>query len=123
MKTLEHDIQVAFFRELAWREAQDERLQLVCAIPNAGKRSIGAANYYKAEGLRAGMPDVLIPVPARGYGALWIEFKAPGKKMTAAQKDKAHLLQKYGHRVLCLDNAQEAIEWTDWYLKGDSKSE
>lgn len=53
------------------------------SIPNEGARSKSFGGRMKAQGLRAGVADVL--VLWRG-GLLFIEFKAPTGKQTASQK-------------------------------------
>ena len=77
---LEHDIQVAFVRicQLAER-ATMPLLRLGFAVPNGGQRSKAVAGKLKAEGVRAGVPDWMLPVPASGFAGLAIEFKRPGK--------------------------------------------
>jgi hypothetical protein len=39
----------------------------------------------KAEGKRAGVPDIHLPVPRGNYASLYIEMKVPPNKETAAQ--------------------------------------
>lgn len=52
-------------------------IELIFHIPNGGKRSKVEASRLKAEGVRRGVSDYLLPVARRGFHGLWIELKAP----------------------------------------------
>jgi hypothetical protein len=56
-------------------------------IPNGGHRSKTTAIRLKAEGVKAGVPDICLPVPVGGFHGLYIELKA-GKNKTTAEQDK-----------------------------------
>lgn len=56
--------------ELAW----------LIHIPNGGKRHPAIAAQLKAEGVKAGVWDYLLPVPRNGKHGLWVEMKAPGRE-------------------------------------------
>lgn len=76
-KDTEHSQQAAFF---CWIQQQqfDDRLRYAFAIPNGGERNVKVASRLKAEGVKAGVPDVFIPIPATIYAGMWLEFKRPG---------------------------------------------
>jgi hypothetical protein len=115
-KNLEHFEQSALFQwaNLALRAFPE--LSGMFAIPNAGKRSIGAAQWMKSEGLKAGVPDVCLPVARRGFHSLWIEFKMKGKRPTPEQDAWHEYLTQQGHRVAVCRDAQDAIRVVRWYL-------
>jgi hypothetical protein len=69
----ESSIQTAFFAWMAIVKHPD--MQWVHAIPNGGERSAIVAGRMKAEGVRKGVWDVHVPVPAGRYHGLYIEFK------------------------------------------------
>ena len=71
----EHDEQVSLFQEMALRAKQDPRWGKAFAIPNGGLRNIIVAKKLKAEGVRAGTPDIFIPVPAGPYCGMFLEMK------------------------------------------------
>jgi hypothetical protein len=54
---IEHDEQRAFVK---WFRLQYPKV-LIFAVPNAGQRDHNAASWMKAEGLVAGVPDLIVP--------------------------------------------------------------
>lgn len=49
------------------------------AIPNGGKRHIVTATKLKAQGVKAGVPDLLLAYPSGVYHGLFIELKRRAK--------------------------------------------
>jgi hypothetical protein len=82
----EHKQQVALFEWADLAVNTMPLLRLLYAIPNGGLRNIVTARRLKREGVRAGVPDVCLPVPLNGYGALYVEMKA-GKNTTSESQD------------------------------------
>jgi hypothetical protein len=78
----EHAHQCAFFQWLAIEGVkQFDGLDLMHAIPNgADYSSASVGSRMKAEGLKAGVPDTHLPVPAGPYPGLYIELKVPANK-------------------------------------------
>ena len=72
----EHLQQVAIFQWLLWHEARYPELAMIFAVPNGGKRAPRTAVAMKAEGQKAGVPDIWCPIPRNGYHGLIIEFKS-----------------------------------------------
>lgn len=69
----EHLTQKAFFE---WAEYQHfPGIELMHAVPNGGQRSKATAGKLKAEGVKAGVLDVLWPVARGAFIGLAIEFK------------------------------------------------
>lgn len=56
------------------------------AIPNGGKRKLKEASRMKAQGVKAGVSDLFLALPANGACGLWIELKAPKTATTKAGK-------------------------------------
>jgi hypothetical protein len=115
---LEHDIQAAF---ISWcRLAQNTMplLALGFAVPNGGyKISLRMAAKLKAEGLKAGVPDFMLPVPCGGFSGLAIEFKRPGGKTSVHQDGYIDALTKVGWLVLVCDCNAAAAARTTSYLR------
>ena len=70
-------------------------------------------------GLTSGVPDYFVAFPTKRYGGLYIEFKAPGKGLTPAQKDMIPKLQKSGYAVIVTKDLLEAIRLFSQYIKGN----
>ena len=86
------------------------------AIPNAAKRSYALARYLKAEGLRAGAPDMLLAVPHKGFGGLWIENKRGSNKPSNDQIKMIDFLE-CGYAVKVCYSADAAIKEIKEYLQ------
>jgi hypothetical protein len=121
----EHDMQVALFE---WARGTKKRpgmciqypeLELMYAIPNARKTTVSGLIYMSKEGLRAGVPDICLPVPRGGYGALYIELKMPGNKPRPNQKWWLDALQEAGNKALCTDDIRVAQDCIIRYIKGE----
>ena len=71
-----------------WARANEEyvpELQLLHHIPNEGIRTNGPV--LKAAGMKAGVPDLSLPVPRRGFHGLYIEMSRHGSQRNI----KSHL--------------------------------
>lgn len=118
VKTTEHNEQHWFFDACAVRANFDRRYALPFAVPNAGKRSIGALLYYKAEGLKPGVPDICVPVPVGGFHGAFIEMKVGSNKPSDNQRWWLSELQKQGFAVTVKYSGADAFEWIEQYFAG-----
>ena len=82
----EHSHQCAFFCAMREYQSQYPQLAFLHSIPNGGERNVAVAARLKAEGVKAGVPDVFLPFPSRGYHGLYLEFKKPKIGAKAAGK-------------------------------------
>jgi hypothetical protein len=112
----EHDAQVAVFAWAAFAVHREPLLELLHAVPNGEKRDWKVAQRLKAEGVKAGMPDLHLPVPRGGYAGLYIEMKSGRNRPTEHQHRKIALLEAVGHRVTVQRCAEGAIAEIEWYL-------
>lgn len=68
----------------------------IIAIPNGGSRSKSQGGKLKAEGVSAGVPDLLIP-----DGMIWVEMKrTKGGSVSAVQKDWHRYLEGIEQTVI-----------------------
>lgn len=115
----EERMQMALFSwvDLALRAPGMLGLGLLFAVPNGGKRDARTAGRLKAAGVRAGVPDLLLPavrwgfVPSGGLRlihGLALELKAGKGKPTERQGEWMGRLRREGW--LCV------VVWDDWAL-------
>ncbi len=69
------------------------------------------------EGLRAGVPDVILAVPVGGYHGLFIEMKVEGRKASPWQLRWHERLKRYGYKVETCYGWEEAKDVILEYLK------
>jgi len=85
-KRSEHVEAVTLLRVVRLHERQRPELALLFAVPNGGDRNPVVAAKLKAEGVRAGVPDYLLPVARQGFHGLAIELKAVGGRPSSEQR-------------------------------------
>ena len=115
-RSLEHLEQVAFFDWAESMLAEIPQLALLYAVPNGGKRSIAVAGKLKMEGVKPGVPDVVLPVARGTYHALYIEMKEPRGGITPAQADWQFSLSREGNRVVVCTTWEAARDHVLAYL-------
>lgn len=94
---MEHDEQAAFFQWATYQRFPG--IELLHSTPNGGGRNKADAGRLKAEGVKAGQPDVSWPVARGGFIGLAIEFKYGDGNPTKEQRDRINLLQREGWLV------------------------
>lgn len=93
-------------------------LRLMYHIPNEGKRSIAAGARMKQEGLKAGVPDICLPVARQGCHGLYIELKRQkGGRVEKHQLEWMKALKNEGYFVAVCRGWEEASELIQAYLK------
>lgn len=108
MRQDEHNEQVRLF---AWagREAEEHpELGLLFAVPNGGRRDAVTGARLKAEGVKAGVPDVWLPVARGGFHGLVIELKAGARRASREQAAWMGALAREGYAVSLCYGADEA---------------
>ena len=71
---------------------------LLMAIPNGGARTAVTGARLKAEGVRAGVPDLFLAVPTKSAHGLWIEMKRQkGGVVSDEQKAAKAALEDQGY--------------------------
>lgn len=88
--------------------------------PNEGKRSYFTAAKLKAEGMRPGLPDIVLAVPRGGYGALYIELKTQKGRPSKDQLDYIDLLRSCGNVAMICRGWETAKAIIEAYLDGES---
>lgn len=97
---------------------------LLMAIPNGGARNAITGAMLKAEGVRAGVPDLFLAFPAGGLHGLFIEMKrARGGATSTAQKIVGELLSRAGYGVAVCHGWQDARDTVIRYMEGSYGNE
>jgi len=79
------------------------------AIPNGGARHRAEGGKLKAQGVRPGVPDLLLAYPCGGCAGLWIELKRQaGGRPSPAQKQWLQRLEAAGYATCCAHGWDEA---------------
>lgn len=109
-----------------WFDLKFGDSMLLAASANGGARNPIEAANMKREGVRAGMPDLILYEARKGFYGLCIELKDPGSStrrkgvLSVLQKKRIEQLNKAGyHACACWGwvNAKDIIEW---YLREDN---
>lgn len=108
MRHIESAEQQALFEWVEFNKKKIDELELIYHIPNGGKRNIREAARLKQEGVKAGVPDIHLPIAKGMHMGLWIEMKAPGGKLTDNQKAWKRKLESWGHKVVVCYSWAEA---------------
>lgn len=88
-------------------------------IPNGGSRDPREARNLKLQGVRAGVPDLFLPVARKGRHGLFIEMKREkGGTVSKAQREWLELLGREGYAAEVCRGAMEAIRLLKGYLDG-----
>lgn len=98
---VEHRIQQACVR---WFNLQYPHLRgRLFAVPNGGRRDVVTGAKLKAEGVVAGVADLILLVTNKAFGALLIEMKKPGGIQSAAQRQWQEIVTRGGEYkyVIC----------------------
>lgn len=111
----EYTLQDAVILECQLRAIHDDRWGDIYAIPNGQYR-----NGQRMEpGLKAGVPDLFLPVPSGPYHGMYIELKWKDNKPKRDQLEWIRRLRQRGyHCVVIWDELAKVIEAIEDYLEG-----
>lgn len=104
-------IQTALF---AW--AASVGIHLLYAIPNGEQRSKITGARLKQQGVKAGFPDIGLPMARRGFNGLFIELKKKGGLVAHRQQNWLDMLNAEGYKAVTCFGYEEARDCLKWYL-------
>jgi len=92
-------------------------LDLIFAVPNGDLRDKKTAALLSSEGVKSGVPDLILPVPRGTYHGLYIEMKrSDGGSGTSKNQDKwIERLQKHIYCVKVCWGFEKAKTVITWY--------
>ena len=109
--------QAALMREVELR--YPEAFKLIYHVPNGGHRHKLVAIKLKEQGVKAGVPDLVLPMARAGYFGLYIEFKAKppfDAAVSASQDAYIQALIDQGYLALVCRGHIDALECLRAYL-------
>ena len=87
------------------------------AVPNGGSRNMKEAVKLKRTGVRAGVPDLCIPMARKGYHGLYLELKrVKGGVVSEHQTYWLALLKAEGYRAEVCQGFDEALKVIEDYF-------
>lgn len=126
----EADEQERIFRWVELVAPYYPELEWLFAVPNGGSRHMLEAVNLKRQGVKKGVPDMVLPIPRGPWNALWIELKRPsikpktkkGKGGVSDDQERWHkALRSNGHAVYVCYGADEAIKVLTAYLESGKR--
>lgn len=111
----EHRIQCSCIR---WFRFQYPKLKdILFAIPNGGSRNKVEAARMKAEGVTAGVADLILLKSNRFYGALCLEMKTASGSQSETQKRWQHVVESTGNKYVICRSLDDFMREIKNYLK------
>lgn len=91
--------QQCLFRWAAFQSGRYPELKLLYHVPNGGSRKKSEAGRFRAEGVKAGVPDLCLPVARGEYHGLYIELKR--LKHSKTSEDQKAWIEKLNEQGYC----------------------
>lgn len=114
----EHQEQVAL---IDWAElvsiSKWPALRWMYAVPNGGVRHFITAVNIKAEGVRPGVPDLVLPFPVFPFHGAYLEMKRRGGSLTPLQVEWRDYLKSQGYAYCMAQGFDEARDFLINYLE------
>lgn len=109
--------QAALMQELQLRFP--EAYSLIYHVPNGGHRVKAVAAKLKGQGVKAGVPDLVLPMARGGWFGLYIEFKAQppfDAPVSPSQDAYLQMLHRQGYLAVVCRGRIDAIQTIHHYL-------
>lgn len=94
----------------------DARFQYLFHIPNESVGGPGWLTRNRQMGVKPGVPDLLYPVPLKGYHGLFIEMKTKTGRLSAEQKKWITALEIFGYKCVVAHGWEQAKEALQDYV-------
>jgi hypothetical protein len=110
--------QAALMAEL--RARMPEVADLIFHVPNGGYRVKAVAAKLKAQGVKAGIPDLVLPMARGGFFGLYIEFKATPPNdatISPSQHEQIRKLNEQGYLAVVCRGHFDTVEQIRAYLR------
>ena len=115
---LESEEQITLFQWARLQSGKYPELSLLYHVPNGGSRNRAEAARLQAEGVKAGVPDLCLPVPRGAFHGLYIELKrVRGSRTSDLQVGWMESLMKQGYCVAICKGWEQAAQTIIEYLE------
>ena len=115
--------QTAVFNWAAVMVRKWPELRLLHHIPNGGSRNAREAHNLRMQGVKAGIPDIFLPVARGGWHGLYIEMKRrKGGRLSDEQAAMLEALREQGYCAWVCKGANDAIELITEYLSNGNNT-
>ena len=115
----EHQLQCACVQ---WFRLQHPALNHnLFAVPNGGRRDKTTGAKLKAEGVKAGVADLILLKPNAKHHALLIEMKTAKGRQTQSQRDWQRDIERDGYKYVVIRSVQAFIQTVNDYLNDKSE--
>ena len=112
----EHNLQTACVNWFRWQYPTFSKMLI--AVPNGGRRDAITGAMLKAEGVLAGVADLILLIPNRRYHSLLIELKTKSGTQSKAQKEWQQEVERLGYsKYILVRSIDEFINAINDYLK------
>ena len=112
----EHNLQTACVNWFRWQYPTFSKMLI--AVPNGGRRDAVTGAMLKAEGVLAGVADLILLIPNRRYHSLLIELKTKSGTQSKAQKEWQQEVERLGYsKYILVRSIDEFINAINDYLK------
>lgn len=101
-----------------WFRLQYPKLMLnLFAVPNGGARRKKEAGIMKGEGVTAGVADLLLLYPSKGFYGLCVEMKTKDGKQQDTQKIWQEAVESAGYKYILCRSVYDFIDQVNDYLR------
>jgi hypothetical protein len=110
--------QTTLFQWAALMAHRWPELRTMYHIPNGGSRNAIEAARLKAQGVKAGIPDIFLPCARGEWHGLYIELKRrKGGRVSDEQREMIRLLIEQGYKAVVCYGWEEAKNVIVEYMK------
>ncbi len=105
-------------QSVRWFRIQYPKLRLnLFAVPNGGARLKTEGGILKGEGVTAGVADLLLLYPSKGYHGLCIEMKTEDGEQRPSQKAWQAAVEAVGYKYIICRSVYDFSDQVNDYLR------
>lgn len=115
LSDIEHRIQCSC---VSWFRMQYPNMRhSLFAVPNGGRRDAVTGSKLKAEGVLAGVSDLILLQRTTKFGALLIELKTRTGRQSDIQRQWQHAVEQDGYKYVVCRSLEDFIKQVNDYIK------